>query len=712
VENIEQHEAITTDGAHEGSRGEAHEHERDETSRTTNEDEDLSHDSRAQVRRKVLGARIVYLFVGALVIGLAIGYLQFSTRAICCGDFDGYYHTRWSQLLLEGARHGHFPPEFKWLPLTTLNAHDYVDHHFLFHLLQSPFTQFGNKILGARISAWIMAGGIGLDGASQNEILGAKISAWLFASLAIFACYWLIVRHKVPFPLLWLVALLGSSAPFLFRMSMTKAMSFSIVLLVVGLNLLFRRKYLWLLPLAFLFTLAYDMFVLLGVAAVIWTCVVAWSERRFEWRPLAWVSVGIVAGLVINPYFPHNLRLFYEHAVMKINVADADRPSVGNEWYPYDSWVFLGNCFVAFLAMFVGYVTFQWQDRKRAVHSLFFLVFSTLLLVANAKWRRFAEYFPPFAVLFAAFSIQALMTRTRTLYGQLPESVLTELQPFLDRDSVEDDDSRERWWRRSEVEAAIISLILGGLIFALVEFAPLDLRLRRAVAAAAFLAFAIVYPFVRGFARGALTTVFLALFITATFTVWIEGRTEIKDSAPPEDYRAGIQWIRANVPAGEIVFNTDWDDFPKLFFYDPTHAYVSGLDPTYLYDQDHELSKLYERITLGKEKDPAPLIRERFHARYVFTDNEEVHDDFQDAALDSGWFEEVYSDDKCTVLHIRDQKGEPPPNAKGSDNSDDDDQPDDNNDNSARVRTHADIRQIAQRSNAREHSERGGSHGE
>jgi hypothetical protein len=692
VENIEQQEAVTTDGAHEKSRSETHEPERDETSSTTNEDEDLSGNPRAEIRRGVSGAlfntRTLYLFVGALVIGAAIGYLQFSTPAICCGDLDGYYHTRWSQLLWDGARAHHFPPQFKWLPLTTLNAHDYVDHHFLFHLLQAPFTKFG------------------------NEILGAKISAWLFASLAVFACYWLLVRHKVPFPLLWLVAIMGSSAPFLFRMSMTKAMSFSIVLLVVGINLLFRRKYLWLLPLAFLFTLAYDMFVLLGVAALIWTCVVAWGERRFEWRPILWVSIGIIAGLVINPYFPHNLRLFYEHAVMKINVSDADRPSVGNEWYPYDSWVFLGNCFVAFLAMFVGYVTFQWHDRRRAMRPLFFLVFSTLLLVANAKWRRFAEYFPPFAVLFAAFSIQSLMTGARTLYGQLPEQVLTELRPFLDRDSRDEEATRERWWHRAEVEAAIISLLLGGAIFALVEFAPFDLRLRRAVAAAAFLAFAIAYPFVRGFARGALTTIFLALFVTATFTVWIEGRTEIKDSAPPEEYRAGIEWIRDHVPAGEIVFNTDWDDFPKLFFYDPTHAYVSGLDPTYLYDQDHELSKLYEQITLGKEKDAAPLIRERFHARYVFTDNEDVHDDFYDAALDSGWFDEVYSDDKCTVLHIREEKGEPPPDNKNSNDGDDTDQPDDNNDNAARQRTPANVDQIVKRSNARGRGERGVAHGE
>ena len=104
------------------------------------------------------------------------------------------------------------------------------------------------------------------------------------------------------------------------------------------------------------------------------------------------------------------------------------------------------------------------------------------------------------------------------------------------------------------------------------------------------------------------------------------------------------------------MFNTDWDDFPRLFYYDPSHSYITGLDPTYLYDKDPALSKLYDRITLGKEEDPGPLIRDRFGARYVFTDNQ--HEDFFDNAQASGWFQVVYEDKDCTVLWIRDRKEE------------------------------------------------------
>lgn len=550
-----------------------------------------------RARRNVFASasvrRAAYFASGALAIGFVFWWLQFSTDAICCGDFDGYYHIGWSQQLRQAIRTGHFPPAFTWLPLTTLDARDYVDHHFLFHVLQIPFTFF------------------------SDVRTGAKISAWLFASLALLSCYWLIIRYRIKYPLLWLVALLGCAAPFLFRMSMTKAMSVSIVLLIVGIHLLFQRKYLWLLPLAFFFTLTYDLFVLLGLVAAIWTAVLVWSERRFEWRPLAWVAIGIVAGTIINPYFPHNVRLLYAHVLMKFT-AKGFSTAVGQEWYPYESWDFARNCAVAFIAMLAGYIAFNPHDRKRTAQSLFFLIFSTILLVANARWRRFAEYWPPFAVLFAAFAVQQVFERARSAYGDLPADVLDELEPYLDRPASVAADVGTGWSETQKTFAATVVAVL--------------------------------------------------LLVPVVAMVVAETR-EIATTAPHEEYTQGIQWIRTHVPAGQVVFNTDWDDFPKLFYYDPTHAYVSGLDPTYLYDKDQALSRLYEDITLGRNKDPGPAIRDRFGARYVFTDNEDVHNDFYDAAMDSGWFDEVYTDKDCTVLYIRDQKGTPPPAEPDDDNA-------------------------------------------
>ncbi|HEX8116402.1 MAG TPA: hypothetical protein VF521_03965, partial [Pyrinomonadaceae bacterium] len=336
----------------------------------------------------LLNNRVLLLVVGAALIGAVFWYLQFSTGSLCCGDYDAYYHFRWSRMLWEGMRAGHFPPSFDALPLTTLNPKDYVDHHFLFHLLQIPFTFF------------------------SDFQTGAKIGTWLFACLAVFSCYWLLVRNRVSYPLVWLVAVIGSSAPFLYRMNMGKAMSVSIVLLVAGIHLFFERKYRWLLPLAFVFALAYDMFALLVAAAAMWTFVILWSERRVEWKPVLFVAVGSLLGFVINPYFPHNFQLLYEHLLIKITAGDFTA-QVGSEWYPYTTWEFLGNCGVALAAMVVGYVSFKDSARGDRQRAFLLMLFATLLMLANMRWRRFAEYFPPFAVIFAAFAAEPLIRRAR-----------------------------------------------------------------------------------------------------------------------------------------------------------------------------------------------------------------------------------------------------------------------------------------------------------
>ncbi len=86
--------------------------------------------------------RMMQLFVLLLIL---FGYIQFSTTGMV--DVDAYYHTKMADLIrTEG-----FKPEFKWLPLTILNAKDYVDHHFLFHVFLVPFTLVGNLVLAGKL---------------------------------------------------------------------------------------------------------------------------------------------------------------------------------------------------------------------------------------------------------------------------------------------------------------------------------------------------------------------------------------------------------------------------------------------------------------------------------------------------------------------------------------------------------------------------------
>jgi len=489
----------------------------------------------------------VELAIAFALIFAVMHWIEFGGPAIL--DNDGFYHMRWSRALREQFPH---LPRFQSLPLTSLNEADYVDHHYLFHVLLMPFT-FGDDMR-----------------------LGAKWAAVTFSSLGILSLFGLLVAFDVRYRWAWLAPIIASSEPFLYRMSMTRAPALSLGMIGLGTYLILKRKYGWLALLSFAFVWYYSLFPLILILATLHALAVYLAERRIEWRaPLA-SFVGIIVGLVINPYFPKNLRLLWEHVLMKATAGSGYAVDVGVEWYPYEAWDLLRLSALAFVIFFAGLAAFEYRRRGRDLKPLFFLFVSIFLLLLMFKSRRFVEYWPPFAALFAAFTISPRLAEfDRSWFARTRELVVAALA------------------------AAITILIIG---------------------------------------------------VTMVITVE-QARGEMKGEANPYDYKGASEWIAANVPAGAMVFNTDWDDFPMLYYYNPNNAYVVGLDPTYLYDRDQELWKLYARITLGDQDDPAELIRERFGADYVFTDNQ--HPDFMDNAISSGKFDIVYTDAKTTVLRIR-----------------------------------------------------------
>ncbi len=328
--------------------------------------------------------RIAHAVAAVVVVAGVLGYLQVQAYGII--GVDGYYHIRWSRLLWEGFLRGEIP-EFTWLPLTILDPPRYVDHHFLFHVLQIPFTWF------------------------DDLILGAKASALVYGVAAILACYALILRYRAPWPLVWLVALLASSAHFLQRMTNPRAMSVTIVTLVVAIVLLESKRYVWVGLLGVPLVWMYSLFPLLLVLAVAWTFGDWWQSRRFDWRPIAFATAGLVAGLIVNPYFPENLVLLAEHAQMK--VSGEELVAVGAEWYPLTSWAIVQYAGVALAAQVGGWLLIRPEDREASARTIALLLFSTFLGLLAFKARRFFEYWPPFAVIFLASAIGPWINRAR-----------------------------------------------------------------------------------------------------------------------------------------------------------------------------------------------------------------------------------------------------------------------------------------------------------
>jgi hypothetical protein len=124
----------------------------------------------------------------------------------------------------------------------------------------------------------------------------------------------------------------------------------------------------------------------------------------------------------------------------------------------------------------------------------------------------------------------------------------------------------------------------------------------------------------------------------------------LSQSKPYDLYEGASDWLTQNTLAGERVFQTDWDDFPRLFFYNTHNTYLAGLDPTYLQLYDSDLYDVWVQITRGEVDQPSQVILERFGARYVHTDLN--HGNFlRQAANDPGMIE-VYRDGQSVIFEV------------------------------------------------------------
>ena len=479
--------------------------------------------------------RVEWAAAFLLCLGLML-WIEFAGPAIL--DNDGYYHIRWSQLLRESAPH---LPEFRWMPLTILQARDYVDHHFLFHGLLTPFT-FGDLRIGA------------------------KVAAPIFAAIAMSATFAILIAYRIRYRWLWLIVLAGSSEAFLYRMSMTRAPSVALVFLCAASYLMLERKLRWLAALTFAFVWLYSMFPLVIFFALAYAATMYAARRKLDLAPLWASGLGAVLGLVINPYFPKNVVLIVQHVRMLLSGAASI--DAGVEWDPYETWDFLMFNAPIVIVFFAALIAFNFRKRFGDWKPLFFLILSTAFLILTLRWRRFLEYWIPFSVIFAACTFAAERPAMR----------------------------------------------LGRL------------------------------------ARAGL--VLLGLAMCAEFVVNVRAaRKEISSEQDPATFRGASEWLAAHSPEGSVVFNTSWDHFPMLFYYNQHNAYVTGLDPRYLFEAHPDLWKLYDRITSGDEKHAARIIRERFGAEYVVVENDS--NDFLNATRASGEFETAYSDAHVSVLRAR-----------------------------------------------------------
>lgn len=510
----------------------------------------LSTDFRDQ--KWVAGLALFAVFIYVLYL------VQFSTPNLV--GTDGYYHIKFAYLMrTEGLK-----PDFPWLPLTILNPGDFSDHHFLFHMALIPFT-FGNLIVGA------------------------KWASVLFASLTFLSIWWLLRNQNIPYAGLWALGLLAVSEAFLYRMSMPRAQSLSLAVLALGLNYLLLRKYRYLLPLSYIYVWLYDAFPLIVVLTIIFIASVWLMEGKLELKPLYFVLAGVLLGLLINPYFPHNIVFVVRHLIPKVAVTSSVR--VGIEWSPYETTQLLENSPIALIVFFSGITALGFRSQKIDTRTAATLFMTMLFGIMLFQSRRFIEYFPPFALIFAAMAWTPLISNMI-----------------------------------NKADVSAVNTELTGSSFS-----------------------------ISGYKNSNKIWVVVGFFaVILIFGIWFttqDVQDNLQDTKSAGRYSQASTWLIENTSKGARIFQTDWDDFPRLFFYNTWNTYLIGLDPTYLHLKDPDLYDLWVDITRGKEKEPSVQIYERFAAEYVITDL--AHDGFIDQASEDSGMEELYRDEEAVIYRIQ-----------------------------------------------------------
>lgn len=158
------------------------------------------------------------------------------------------------------------------------------------------------------------------------------------------------------------------------------------------------------------------------------------------------------------------------------------------------------------------------------------------------------------------------------------------------------------------------------------------------------------YP-IRGRLARLAATIALACLILFTPSAFREERARRANDMPHNFYQGAAEFIRANSQPGSIVFNTDWDAFPYLFFFDSDNYYVVGLDQLYMKQYDPDLFDLWKKIGDGSEKKPGAAIYERFGAQYAVA-NRHSRQLFILLALHDPDMKAVYEDKNCVVFQI------------------------------------------------------------
>lgn len=331
----------------------------------------MSNPSPAPVDRAPLWT---WLLAFALPAGL-IGWINARSPGLVGND--SYYHLRMALLLPEFG----FAREFPWLPDTLLGT-GFVNLHWGFHAILCPFALAGQSL------------GVG-------AVTAAKLFLCLIAGVNGLLLAMVLRERKVPLAWLWSLTWLLLPWHYWLRHAYLRAytVELSILLLLTWCWLRGNRRGVLLTAFAGMQVYANAVILLLPGFCWVAAALLTGEDRRRQFTLAGWLVAGTLVGLLLTPYFPHNLHF------LKVQLWDigAETPdAVGSEWKPYNAWTLIRQS-LPLLALFgLALLLRLTRGVRLNASDTALLLLNLALLALTCKARRGMEYWPVFAVLSTA----------------------------------------------------------------------------------------------------------------------------------------------------------------------------------------------------------------------------------------------------------------------------------------------------------------------
>ena len=421
---------------------------------------------------------------------------------------------------------------------------------------------------------------------------GLKIATVLFASFAILAIYWFLRQLKISGSF-WYVLFLLTINPFVFRLNLAKAQGLVIFFLFIILSLIFRRAYLTL---------------ILGITLYVWL---------YGGWPILFLIFGVY--LLLNFIWPliSGQRLIPARKVKKIFWQDLNLVfslTIGivlglvfSPYFPFNLGFYWEQSFKIAIVNYqhlinVGgeWYPYLWSDLILAALSFFLLLaLATAFFILTYRRQNLGSWF--FFILTLVFFALTLKSRRYVEY-------------FIPFGLVFAALSLPELWRQLK------NKLRPHFSLKLIWFSPLLL---------------------------------LILLSPIFYQDLKEVKTAYQNGFAFDQFLPAARWLAENSLVGDIVFHSDWDEFPLLFFHNDLNYYLVGLDPTFMYNNKPNLYRDWSKVTTGEETENLyPIIKNIFGARYVFVDARDHYGLIRNLENNIN-FEEVFSDNESRIFQVR-----------------------------------------------------------